>query len=79
MGSSSNGSVNREQLATIIRSKVLWAGANALASLLGFTISKAWEQAYERMRVASHKKFGTKSGRAKALLALPLAPALVTT
>jgi len=60
MGSSGNGSVNRKQLATIIRSEVLGAGANALASLPGFTIGKAWEQAYERMRVASHKSSGLK-------------------
>ena len=70
LGSSGNGSVNLEQLATII----LGAGANALASFPGFTIVKAWEQAYERTRVASRKMFRAKSGRAKALLALPLAP-----
>ena len=60
MGSFGNGSVNREQLATIIRSEVQGAGANALASLPGFTTGKAWEQAYGRMRVASRKKFGLK-------------------
>jgi len=76
IGSSGNGSVNRKQLATIIRSEVLGAGVNALALLPGFMIGKAWQQAYERMRVASNKKFGAKSGRAKALLALPFAPAL---
>ena len=57
---------------------ILGAGANALASFPGFTIVKAWEQAYERTRVASRKMFRGKSGRAKALLALPLAPALYT-
>jgi len=67
--------VNCEQL-TIIGSEVPDAGANALVPFSGFTISKAWERGYECACMASCKMFGAKSGRAKSLLALLLAPAL---